>query len=105
METLFHTGPQVFPPVSGDGDGTATSKDPDVNTEGRLLRQCEVIHAGNTVVFRKGGYGSSAAPANTSLVLRGCSPFTIFCGIATVTRCKQTQIQNTKTHKAKGILV
>lgn len=32
----------------GDWDGTATGRDTNVNTEGRIPKQCQVIHATTT---------------------------------------------------------
>lgn len=47
-------------------------------------------------MLRHGGCGSCTTPANTSLVFGSCPPFTIVCGVAKVTKRKQTQIQDMK---------
>lgn len=51
----FYTlDPQVFPPVNGDGDGTATIRDRNVSTGGRVPRQ--VKSPVPPVFVRKGSF-------------------------------------------------
>lgn len=71
----FYTlDPQVFPPVNGDWDETATIRDGHVNPGGRLLRPGEVSRAPRLRFSLKGRFGEvDVAALQRQPILHLCS--------------------------------